>query len=268
MKNILLLVHDDSGQEARFQAALDLGRALEGHITCLDVAYTPPLVGTGFYEEAYVAADLMTQEVAREAANRVKLEKRLAHEDVPWDWINTTGDIAPCVKRACDLADVVVINRQLDDFSVPEMRAAAGEVITRSGKPVLAVPGSCERLDLSSALIAWDGSPCAAAALRAAVPLLRQAERVTILEVTDGSVAAPAEDAAAYLSRHDVHAEIRRIPVPQGGARRVILQEASGGRFGYLVMGGFGHLRFVEALFGGVTREMLTNSPIPVFLAH
>jgi hypothetical protein len=38
MKNVLLLVHDDPGQEARVQAALDVVRAIEGHLICLGVA--------------------------------------------------------------------------------------------------------------------------------------------------------------------------------------------------------------------------------------
>jgi hypothetical protein len=38
MKSIRLLVHDDEGQEARFQTALDLTRALAGHLTCIDVS--------------------------------------------------------------------------------------------------------------------------------------------------------------------------------------------------------------------------------------
>jgi nucleotide-binding universal stress UspA family protein len=33
-------------------------------------------------------------------------------------------------------------------------------------------------------------------------------------------------------------------------------------------MGGFGHRSYVEAILGGVTRRMLTKSPIPVLLAH
>lgn len=41
MKNILLLVHDDDGQEVRLQAALDLVRALDGHLTCVDVTPRP-----------------------------------------------------------------------------------------------------------------------------------------------------------------------------------------------------------------------------------
>jgi hypothetical protein len=40
MKNILLLVHDDVGQEARLQVALDVTRALTGHLESLDVAQT------------------------------------------------------------------------------------------------------------------------------------------------------------------------------------------------------------------------------------
>ena len=49
MKNILALMHDDSGQEARYQVALDVTRALEGHLTCLDLTYIPPMT-SGIYE--------------------------------------------------------------------------------------------------------------------------------------------------------------------------------------------------------------------------
>lgn len=269
MKNILLLVHDDSGQEARFQAALDLSRAVNGHLTCLDVTYIPTFAGGDpFYNDAYLTADLVTEEAAREAANKDRLQQRLAAEDVSWDWIDAKGDIAGRLKGASDLADVIVTNRQLEGYGAPDMRAATGDLVVRSGKPVLAVPADLERLNLSNVLVAWDGSPCAACALRAAVPLLQAARGVTILEIQDGSVAAPAEEAAAYLSRHDVHATVRRLPVGAHGAGKVLTEELSRGEHGLLVMGGFGHLRFVEALFGGVTREMLTNSPVPLFLAH
>ena len=50
MKNVLLLIHDDAGQEARLQAALDVTRALEGHLTCLDVAIVPPVMGIDIVE--------------------------------------------------------------------------------------------------------------------------------------------------------------------------------------------------------------------------
>ena len=48
MKNVLLLVHDDAGQESRFQAALDITRAVEGHLTCLNVAIYPMFVSDAY----------------------------------------------------------------------------------------------------------------------------------------------------------------------------------------------------------------------------
>ena len=53
MKNILLLVHDDHGQEARLQAALDITRAVEGHLTCIDVTPYPLIAGDGFGSELF-----------------------------------------------------------------------------------------------------------------------------------------------------------------------------------------------------------------------
>ena len=267
MKNILLLVHDDAGQEARFQAALDVARVMEGHLTCLDVAIMPAVVATEFGGDGGLSM-LLADERTREASNRAKLEARLSHEDVPWDWIDTTGTLALSLRDASNLADLIVVNRQLDDFPMPDMRMVAGELIVRSKKPVLAVPEGLKRFEFGSALVAWDGSAASAAALRAATPLLSHAESVTIVEIDDGSVKAPAEEAAAYLSRHGVHASVRRLPYSGRTAADTLLTQASNGEFTFAVMGGFGHLRFTEALFGGVTRTMLTRSPIPVLLAH
>ncbi|WEK43219.1 MAG: universal stress protein [Candidatus Sphingomonas colombiensis] len=268
MKNILLLAHDDGGQEARFQAALDLGRALEGHITCLDVTYIPPVLGSGYYDDSYAVAEMVTQEMVRENANKQTLKARLAKEDVPWDWIDVSGSIADCLERFAKLADVIVVDRRLGDYSFADQRGTASDVIVRSGSPVLAVPPDCRRLDLGSVMVAWDGSSCAATALRTAVPLLKRAEQVAIVEAEDGSVIVPVEDAARYLSRHGIHPLISRLKARPHGAGEALLARAASGEYGYVVMGGFGHRRFVEALFGGVTRAMLMNSPVPVFLAH
>ena len=267
MKNILLLVHDDPGQEARFQAALDIGRAVEGHLSCLDVTVIPALIGTDYVGDTEFGK-LLDDERQREATNRVKLETRLVHEDLPWDWTDTAGQIAHCLENACTLADLIVVNRQLDAFPLPDMRNIAGELVLRSDAPILAVPETLARFDLDNALVAWDGSPASAAALRAAVPLLRHARRVTIVEVQNRSIRAPAEDAATYLSRHNIHACIERIKSGDRPVADLLLANVASEAFGYIVMGGFGHRRFAEALFGGVTRTMLTKSPIPVFLTH
>ena len=267
MKNVLLLVHDDPGQEARFQAALDITRALNGHLTCLDVAAVP--VVSGDLYAVSVESALFVDEKAREAENRGKLQARLAREDVSWNWIDTSGTFAHQLNEAARTADLIVLNRRLDSVAFPNMRSITSEVVLGSGKAVVAVPEDATGFRaVGRAVVAWDGSDEAMKAIQAAIPLLQLASSVTILEVEDGSIETPAEEAAAYLSRHGIRPEVFRRPrgvLPVGD---VILAEAKSTGADYLVIGGFGHARIVEALVGGVTREMLTESPIPVVVAH
>lgn len=267
MKNVLVLMHDDAGQEARFQSALDLTRAINGHLTCLDVAMLP--VAIADYGVFGDAATLIACEQAAERRNRARMEPRLADEAVSYSWIDVTGDLAPSLRDSAGLNDVLVVNRQLDSTPYPQMYGVAGGVAVKSGKPVLAVPENARRFDVfGHAMIAWDGSREADAALRAAVPLLELAEQVTILEVDDGSISLPAFDAAEYLSRHGVKATILQRASAVDRPSTLILEELAARAASYLVMGGFGHSRMVEAMIGGVTRRMLHECPVPLFLAH
>ncbi len=266
MKNVLLVVHDDVGQEARLQAALDVTRAVEGHLTCLDVTELATPVGADDYG---ATAILLEEERSRESVNRTKLESRLEVEGLPWDWIDLTGTFTTCIADAAGLADLIVVNRMLDSFPIPDMRGIAAETLVKIGKPLLAVPETSRGIRLQGhAMIAWDGSDQACAALREAVPLLALADRVTVVEIDDGSVSRPGEEAAAYLSRHQIGCTVRpRHPALLGTAGQILkLIELSGPD--YLVMGAFGHGRFHEAVLGGVTRRMLTESPIPLLMAH
>lgn len=82
MKNILLLVHHDAGQEARLQAALDITRAVDGHLACIDVTPYPVLAGNEVmgYSDTVVVYD----ERDSEAKNKAAITDRLAREDVSW----------------------------------------------------------------------------------------------------------------------------------------------------------------------------------------
>lgn len=265
MKNILLLVHDDDGQEARLQVALDLARALNGHLRCLDVSILPHIAGDLYGATAMILAD----ERDRETANRSQLEARLAREDIPWDWKDITGDLAPCLAREAALADLIVVNRGLDAMLSPDMRQVAGRLLHDAKTPVFAVPDKTSALTVAGhALVAWDGSDAAGAALRAATPLLALADRVTVLEIGASDASASAEDAAAYLSRHGVRPNIVTVPARKEDVGGRLLVEVRNRAADYVVMGGYGHNRMREALLGGVTRTLLERSPVSLFLAH
>ena len=267
MKNILLLAHADRGQDARLRVAIDVARALHGHLTILDVSIIPEVVTD--YVPMGGEALLLADEQARERRNIDDVRAAVERENVPFDLIAATGDLTTCIRDASGLTDLVVVNRELDHALYPNTLDVAGRLIVEAKLPVLAVPDDATGLKVTGhALVAWDGSEDAEAALQTALPLLKHAGKVTVMHVDDGSLKLPIEHAVRYLARYQIKPIVKREVLLSDPAGIVILGEAATGGVDYVVMGGFGHSRFVESVFGGVTERMLTDSPVPVLLVH
>ena len=267
MKNMLLLVHDDAGQEARLQAALDIVRALDGHLDCIDVTPYPVVAGGAVmgYGESVVVMD----ERDSEARNKAALTERLAREDVSWGWTDAMGELATSVLEAADLADLIILNRALEGYPLPNMRDITSRIVARTNAAVLAVPETQGRFAFDRALVAWDGGRSAAAALRAAVPLLALASEVEIFMARDNDdeVQNEPEKAAVYLSRHGIHASVKILESAKERPDALIAKEAENWRADYIVMGAYGRGRLRET-FGGVTKRMLMDSKLPLLLGH
>jgi len=267
MKNILLLVHDDAGQESRLQVALDLGRALAGHISCVDVTVLPAMMAD-MYGAGTTQAVIAADERVNEAAHKKAIVDRLEREDVPWDWIDITSNLVSAVLNTATLSDLIVLNGKLSGFPDPDMHGIASKVVTHANAPIIAVPEEQKRLAMDRALIAWDGSASCAAALRAAVPLLGLATDVRLFSVEDKSIEVEVSEAAQYLSRYNIHASIETTGQKRGkDIAELITEAATAWQADYLVMGAYGHGRLREA-FGGVTKTMLAENKLALVLAH
>lgn len=151
MKDILVLVHHDAGQDARLRAAVDLARRLGGHLTCLDVTKLPATFGTEFA----AGAMLLEQESRREHHNRDVVQSWLTRQGAPWTWLDCTGSLASSVIDAAGLADLIVLNRRLDDAMWPDMRDVTANVLMHLHNPIVAMPEDAE--DLPSRGDLWRG---------------------------------------------------------------------------------------------------------------
>ena len=107
-----------------------------------------------------------------------------------------------------------------------------------------------------------------------AVPrtLLRQAEDVVVLTIDAQKSPLhfsdpPGSGLAAYLVRHGAQARVKQV-TSSGGTADTILAQVAEEQADLLVMGGYGHSRMREMLFGGVTRSIMENSATPVLLSH
>ncbi|MEO0982077.1 MAG: universal stress protein [Pseudomonadota bacterium] len=122
------------------------------------------------------------------------------------------------------------------------------------------------------AIIAWDGSPEAARAVRFHEGVYRQSSGVVIAQhegdlssFREGEAADPAR-LEAWLSRRGIVSERATL---KGEVAAGLLDLAEARSASLLVMGAYGHSRAGQFLFGGVTRTMLrTDERPPLALAH
>ena len=265
MKTVMVLIHDDSGQEARLQCALDVVRAVEGHLLCLDVVRLP-VVADGF-GVGTASAMLIMDEREREDGNVERLRPRLANEGVSYELSRIQSNADLSIAESARLVDLIVVGPHgLGDVAATgDLAALLAEHTT---VPVLLVPAAQTSLDLGGkVLVAWDGSAPADAALRAAVPLLRLAAEVEILTVGEGDQAADPQAAAAYLARQGCRATARSLP-KLGDVPTQLLDALRTSGASWAVMGSYGHSRLREALFGGASKALLAKAPIPLLLSH
>jgi nucleotide-binding universal stress UspA family protein len=271
MRSILLHVHKDPGLEARLQVALDMAREFNGHLTCLqpisfDFAVPGDLYGT-------MVAELVPAVRESADATRDRIRARLAGEDAAWDWQQQEGPARALLQRAAGLADLVVLGTRDPAGGGKGPSSLNGYMALYGRSPIMVVPEAMRAFDLSgTAVIGWNGSPEAAHALRGALPLLGKASSVMLLNVTENSddpgAFLSALDGAEYLSRHGVACEIVDVDRGSGTVARALLDSAAARSADYLVVGAYGHARAVEMVFGGVTRELLSDPPLPIFTAH
>lgn len=258
MRDVLVLIHDDVGQQSRLQAAFDLVRASQGKLLCVDLA------GPGAQGAARGGSLVMEAEAAPLTMVRDQVEA----SGLSAEWIERHDDMLPALSELAASADLIVMSAPRADL-FPATYTAISELLVSANKPIVAVPPESPGICLNGeVMICWDGSREAHHAMVAAIPLLRRASTVTILEIDDGSLKLPASQAQGLLAQRNIASHVRSDLAFGEKAGFLILEQIDLLKVDYAVMGGFGHSRIVENIFGGATERLLHESTVPLFLKH
>jgi nucleotide-binding universal stress UspA family protein len=194
--------------------------------------------------------------------------------DVAWEVRRTDRRALDALVAHGRTADIVVMGQE-DEHDPPDaaQRGLTARVMLEVGRPVLVVPcfGRFHNVG-TSVLVAWDGGRAAAVAMRAALPLMGAASKVTVV-----SLGAPGEpdkedellppEQVAWFGRHGIQAMVRR-DIVDIDTTEALLSSASDMHADLLVMGGYGHSRWREWMLGGVTERMLAWMTLPVLFAN
>jgi len=146
-------------------------------------------------------------------------------------------------------------------------------VLMRSGRPLLIAPAKPVGVMGKKVAIAWKATAEAARALTAASFILSRAERVVILSVSEDAAGEDrdrfsAEQMARQLAWQGIKAEVRMSYSPLVSTSQALVDMAYDSDADLLVTGAYGHSRMREMIFGGVTRDLLSASALPVFMVR
>lgn len=188
-------------------------------------------------------------------------------QGVTASWTEETGRMADVIRRHGRLVDLIAVPQPDVDRNLGwnVMKTA----LYRTIRPVMMVPNGVEPPENlgRNVTIGWDGSLEATKAVAMTLPILRNAEQVTILSSGGEPAAATAEDLVTYLAAHGVTAQIHRFK-GQGNVGRILLSASKEIGADLLIMGAYGESQEKETVFGGNTQHIIDKGRMPVIFVH
>jgi len=165
-------------------------------------------------------------------------------------------------------SDLVVFGRRSHVDYLPSFLLA--DTLMEGGRPVLIAPNYSPTTLLGTVVLGWKETPQCARALSAAYPLLRQAQKVILLNVVEGGsgIHESLEHLAQRLKWHNMSVETHSICSTAPVATDRVGRAAADLHADLLVVGAYGHRRLRERLFGGVTQSLLEHASMPVLMVH
>ena len=280
MKTILVPTENGSAMASALDTALLLAQKFEGCIegfplrpAVADLVAMDPDSGL-----TMVAVKENDAEMVRQAEmlfrafmenHRVPQRVDEAQASLSFTWLNEAPSGHYFVGSYGRVFDVIVLARPGDEWQSPSM-ITLESALFESGRPVLIAPPASPRSLGTNILVAWNNSTEQARTMADTMPLLRLAERITILTVEGATVAGPSgEQMARSLKMNGIAAAtVTMKPVGKRSAGETILAKAEELGCDLIVKGAYTQSRLRQMIFGGTTRHILANAKLPVLMAH
>jgi nucleotide-binding universal stress UspA family protein len=284
VKTIMVQLTGHASDEAALETGYLIARLFSAHIEAvhvspswaefaasmaaqnLDSAISPVEAIESFEEESKNAATRAREQLASlcKRWNIAEANSPVTPERVTAAWRECKGAVDRVITSAARFYDLTVVSRSPD--------SAIDALVLNAGKPVVVAPEKAPENLAPTIAIAWKETAEAARAVTAAMPLLERASKVLLIGADEGSgpdaVIESTGKMVETLAWHGIKAEAHCVNPSGRSVAGAILQCALGNKADLLVMGAYGHSRVREFILGGVTRDVLSQCSLPVFLYH
>ncbi len=277
-KSLLVFVDDSEASGKRLEAAIAMAEAHGAHLAACALMEQPAYyygIGSEVAADVYLEDVERVRALAQEVAERAETRLSEAGHDggVVWE----TGVPAAVVEiagRHARYADLALVGQPFEGPQETLLWRIFEGALFESGRPLAVIPtGWSGGAFGKRVMIGWTPRKETTRAVAGAQSFITAAEAVHIAMVDpetgdDAHGAEPGADLAATLARHGAEVHVDQLPSAGQGIAGRLLRHAEECGADLVVMGGYGHWRLREMLFGGVTREVVRESRVPLLVAH
>jgi nucleotide-binding universal stress UspA family protein len=268
---LMAYVDAESAPEQRVRLAARLADKFDATLIGLSaIAVRPPFVAEGVIIEETTEADVRRMSArldekgkwfcAIAAADRQKVE-----------WRTRIGFPTETLAGEARGADLVIVGRSKGAGDVYSALDPGGAIL-KVGRPTLVVPDGVSALRAEHVVVGWKDTREARRAVRDALPILRQANSVSIVEVCEPSEietsSVHVDDVVRYLARHRIDSRASAIELQEGTVAARLIRYVQDQGADLIVTGAYGHSRLGEWMFGGVTHDLFADCPVCCLMAH
>lgn len=270
-----LMVHLELGQSnaGRLRVVTDIAQRFQAEV--VGIAVCRPI--SMAFSEGYVPPEIIDQDRERiekdtmeaEAEFRGGLQGRVTK--VEWRSAVTFSSLSDYIACEARSADLVITGVTPGRFLDNSRSVNLGDLIMQLGRPVLMVPAAPDILKLDRVVVGWKDTREARRAVSDALPLLKAAAQVTVVEIAgEDELAATRSrvgDVIDWLKRHGVAAKAL-TPTSTGHDSTHLNAIARERGANLIVAGAYGHSRLREWALGGITRALLESADRCSLLSH
>ena len=288
-RKILVPIFGSRRDQAALEGAFGLAKEFGAHVEALFVRPDPvsslPYAyldgdfsgyAARFAIEAAIKAGDDAQKLASETFHRLVDKCGIRVAETPTSMKEATTDLRIVqadfvdeIERQSRLCDLVVFAGSTSETEQMTIQSGFESALLSGARPVLFVPRHGKTVPGRCIAIAFDGSAAAAHAVTCALPFLERSNELHAYEVTAEKKSTALSDLQSYLALRGLKAVEHVIDPGPRTIAEALLAAVKAEECDLMVLGGYGHSRIREFVFGGVTRQILNQGvDIAVLMAH
>ena len=274
MRVILVPVADRPECARALQTAFELGNRLQACVSGCHMRphrYSETTMSSAFADAAWrkkstkrapEAAKSLYRKVAEQNGYELIRRARVKPGAL---WAERVGSPERLIGIVGPVSDLIVVSRPKERGGVAEMFLKAA--LLNSSRPVLILPQAVRKKVGRNVCIGWNQSPGAAQTVAAALPILQQANEVSIISCGPEDQPGPkSQQLASYLKHWGINAE--RVATRGRNVEEELMGAYKDAGADLLLAGAYSRSRWREKVFGGTTEFLVHKAGVPLLTLH